>query len=361
MSRTSIRIACFAVLLVAACWRAPEPVPELKELVESLSEPGGYFDTDNLISNETAYTQVVHALEPVGGVYIGVGPEQNFHYIGRIRPTWAFILDVRRDNMLHHLLLNAVLVQSEAPYRYLCLLFSRRCEGPVDTADWDGLVAGFERASSDGELFAENLVAIFEHIEGRLHFDLESEERDAIEFVYRSYFEEQLGLRFSSYGRPPMPYHPSYRGLLMAEGPDGQPSHFLSRKHDYEHVRTMALEGRLVPIVGNFAGEHALRAVGRFVRERGETISVFYLSNVEFYLMRNGVYSDFVSNVKTLPISESSQLIRAYFSYGYPHPEALPGHRSTLVRQKAERFLELYDRGAYRSYWDVSTLDYEQP
>jgi hypothetical protein len=118
-----------------------------------------------LISNETAYTQVVHALEPVSGVYIGVDPEQNFHYIGRIRLTRAFILDVRRDNMLHHLLLNAVLVQSEAPYQYSCFLFLRRCEGPVHTGDWDGFIAGFERVESPGELFAENLVAIFDHIE----------------------------------------------------------------------------------------------------------------------------------------------------------------------------------------------------
>jgi hypothetical protein len=346
-------------LVVTCCRPAPEAVPQLEDLVERLSEPGGYFDTDNLISNETAYTQVVHALEPMGGVYIGVGPEQNFQYIGRIRPSWAFILDVRRDNMLHHLLLNTALIESETPYEYLCFLFSRRCEESPDDDDWDGLIEAFDRTKPNAEIFSENLIKILDRIKGPLHFDLDSEQRDVVEFIYRSYFEGQLGLRFHSYGRPPMPYHPSYRTLLLAEGPDGQPSDFLSRRGDYNHVRGLALRGRLVPVVGDFAGKHALRAIGRFVRERGETVSAFYLSNVEFYLIRNGVYSDFVENVRSLPITESSLLIRAYFSYGYPHPEALPGHRSTLVRQKARRFLELYDQGAYRSYWDVSTLDYE--
>nr|NIP59803.1 hypothetical protein [Gemmatimonadota bacterium]NIR80234.1 hypothetical protein [Gemmatimonadota bacterium]NIT86509.1 hypothetical protein [Gemmatimonadota bacterium]NIU30368.1 hypothetical protein [Gemmatimonadota bacterium]NIU35250.1 hypothetical protein [Gemmatimonadota bacterium] len=49
-------------------------------LVERLSEPGGYFDTDNLISNETSYLHVIGALERLGvtgGAYIGVGPDQN--------------------------------------------------------------------------------------------------------------------------------------------------------------------------------------------------------------------------------------------------------------------------------------------
>ena len=74
--------------------------------------------------------------------------------------------------------------------------------------------------------------------------------------------------------------------------------------------------------------------------------------------MRNGSFARYVNNVRAFPLSDESIFIRAYFSYGYPHPAALAGHRSTLVRQKARRFLDLYDQGAYRSYWDLSTLDY---
>ncbi|HEY7819745.1 MAG TPA: hypothetical protein VIG29_16100, partial [Vicinamibacteria bacterium] len=86
----------------------------------------------------------------------------------------------------------------------------------------------------------------------------------------------------------------------------------------------------------------------------------FYVSNVEFYLLRSGVFDRYVENVRGLPLSESSLFIRAYFSYGYPHPAALAGHRSTLVRQKIGRFLDLYDSGAYQDYWDVSTRDFER-
>ena len=45
----------------------------------------------------------------MSGVYIGVGPEQNFSYIARLRPTIAFIVDIRLENRNLHLLHKAVI------------------------------------------------------------------------------------------------------------------------------------------------------------------------------------------------------------------------------------------------------------
>src|SRR5688572_8292350 len=73
--------------------------------VARFSESGGFFDSDNLISNETSYLHVLGAIDGYsirGGVYIGVGPEQNFSYIARVKPELAFLIDIRRDNMLLH-------------------------------------------------------------------------------------------------------------------------------------------------------------------------------------------------------------------------------------------------------------------
>jgi hypothetical protein len=357
--RHSCALAAFFAL-ASSCTRTQPPLPGFRDLVQELSEEGGYFDTDNLISNETAYVQVIPDLEPAGGVYIGVGPEQNFHYIGRLRPKWAFILDVRRDNLLHHLLLNALLARSDTPRAYLCRLFSRRCPEEAGKLDFEQMVAVLEDSQPDRDVFARNLDEVFEHVDGRLAFPLDAKDRRVLELTYRSFFDEQLELRFQSHGRPPMPYHPTYRTLLLARDREGKPAHFLARPEDYRHVRRLALEGRLVPVVGDFAGRHALKAIGGFAREQGETVAAFYVSNVEFYLLRGGLFSSYVENVRALPLSEASQFIRAYFSYGYPHPAALAGHRSTLVRQRIYRFLELFDRGAYEDYWDVSTLDYER-
>ena len=86
-------------------------------LIERLSEPGGYFDTDNLISNETSYLHVMGKLREMGvtgGAYLGVGPGQNFSYIAQIRPNVAFLVDIRRDNLLQHLLYKALFELSDS-------------------------------------------------------------------------------------------------------------------------------------------------------------------------------------------------------------------------------------------------------
>src|SRR3954465_5854835 len=77
------------------------------QLVCDLSEPGGSFISDNFVSNERAFQRVIPELKTStkpGGVYLGVGPDQNFPYIAAIEPRMAFIVDIRRDNMLLHLM-----------------------------------------------------------------------------------------------------------------------------------------------------------------------------------------------------------------------------------------------------------------
>src|SRR5258708_1522705 len=113
-------LALVSTLALAACTLqgvAP-PVPQsFAGRVARLSEPGGDFDTDNLISNERSYLDVIPALKAAGvagGVYIGVGPDQNFSYIAHIRPSLAFIVDIRRDNLLPHLHFKTLLSASQS-------------------------------------------------------------------------------------------------------------------------------------------------------------------------------------------------------------------------------------------------------
>ena len=115
----------------------PTPAPSpFAQLVEKLSEPSGYFDTDNLISNEKSYLHVMPHLEQrdiTGGIYIGVGPDQNFSYIARIRPTVAFIVDIRRDNLLLHLLFKALFATARNRMEYLSLLTGRPVPDGVES------------------------------------------------------------------------------------------------------------------------------------------------------------------------------------------------------------------------------------
>src|SRR5690348_2948135 len=54
------------------------------QMVTDFSEPGGYFRSDNFVSNETSFQYVIPELQRTtrpGGVYLGVAPDQNFTYL----------------------------------------------------------------------------------------------------------------------------------------------------------------------------------------------------------------------------------------------------------------------------------------
>src|SRR5437867_7430215 len=64
-------------------------IEQFGRYIDEWSESEGFFDSDNFISNETSYLHVVDLLRQVkpGGIYLGVGPDQNFSYIVHARPA----------------------------------------------------------------------------------------------------------------------------------------------------------------------------------------------------------------------------------------------------------------------------------
>src|SRR5262245_46475623 len=93
ISRFQFAIPRFLTALALIVFLSAAAVPASKDhkvfggLISRLSEPGGFFDSDNLISNETSYLHVLGKLREMGvhgGVYLGVGPDQNFSYITKI-------------------------------------------------------------------------------------------------------------------------------------------------------------------------------------------------------------------------------------------------------------------------------------
>src|SRR6516165_11080637 len=121
--------------------RAAETLPaqlsdaEYWKMISDFSEPSGYFQYDIITSNESSYQVVLPDLmkkaQP-GGTYLGVGPEQNFTYIAALQPKIAFIIDIRRDMMLEHLMYKAVFEFAENRADFVSNLFSRK--RPADLA-----------------------------------------------------------------------------------------------------------------------------------------------------------------------------------------------------------------------------------
>src|SRR5215467_8846062 len=101
---------------------------EFWRIITDFSEPNGPFPYENFVSNEVSYQDILPDLTKIvkpGGAYLGVAPEQNFTYIAAIRPKVAFILDIRRQNMLELLMYKALFEMSADRVEFVSRLFSR--------------------------------------------------------------------------------------------------------------------------------------------------------------------------------------------------------------------------------------------
>lgn len=337
---------------------------EFSELIDSLSEPEGFFNSDNFISNESSYLHVMGKLKQLGvsgGVYLGVGPDQNLTYIAKVRPNMAFIVDIRRQNMLEHLIFKALFDFAPTRADFLSMLFSKPIdpERPLnDSVSLDLMVQYFARVPSDENLFQANLARIKEKIKKDYRVKLSEDDEVRLDYVYNAFFRDNVYIQFRSFGRPFSSRYPTLRDLLLETDLEGNRGHFLNSADDYNFLRQMHRRNLIIPVVGDFAGRHAFAAIARYLRSRGEKVSVFYVSNVEFYLLRSGKWEQYVDNVAQLPIDDNSLFIRAYFDYGLPHPEQRPRYWMATVLQRIRSFLRHQQANRYHSYWDVATLDY---
>ncbi|HVZ48551.1 MAG TPA: hypothetical protein VG916_07190, partial [Gemmatimonadaceae bacterium] len=267
-----------------------------------LSEPGGYFDTDNLISNEDSYLHAVSQLRQLraeGGTYVGVGPDQNFSYIAAVRPNVAFIVDIRHDNLLEQLLFKSIFALARNRAEYLALLFGR--VAPPDTAGWsaasvDSLLSYIEGARRDstgrGRVMARVRAS-------RLR--LPAADVATVARFHDAFVTAGPALRFNSFGRAPQPYYPDFRQLARERDREGNPASFLASEAAFRRVKDLEDRNLVIPVVGDFAGTHALAAIADWMKAHDERLTAFYTSNVEQYLFRDGGFRAFAASVARMP------------------------------------------------------------
>ena len=324
-----------------------------------LSEDGGYFDTDNLISNERSYLHVAEELRARagGGAYIGVGPDQNFAYIALLRPDVAYIVDIRRDNALEHLLFKALFERARNRLEYLALLTARRV--PDDLAGWDDrpledIVTYLEDAPVDEGRYADLAADVRARVV-RYGYPVTATDLARIERFHRAFVDAGMGLRFQSHGRAPQWYYPTFAELLLETDRAGVGAGAFRTEQDFRLLKRMQREHRIVPVVGDFAGPHALRAVGEELRATGLPVRAFYASNVEQYLFRQGVFDAFARNLRGLPRTPDAILIRSVFRPRTRNAVAhtLPGYMSAQMVQPIDSLLARMRSGGYRGYLDL--------
>jgi hypothetical protein len=349
---------------VGVAKQAPQRLsdPEYVRLIARLCEDPGFFNSDNLISNESSYLQVLGGLRSLrvrDGVYLGVGPEQNFTYIAKTRPHLAIILDIRRQNLLFHWLFKSLFEMSRNRAEYVSYLFCKPmpAKAPLNKkSDVEHLLTFFEPIPPDPELFKRNLALIESRIRQTHHFPLSAADGKVIRDMYKEFFDNQFEIRFRSYGRPMYHFYPSFKEISLEKDLEGHWGNYLNSEEDFHFLKRLQERNLIIPVIGDFAGPKAVRSIGTYVREMGETVSVFYVSNVEFYLLQNGAFGQYGENLKLLPLDEKSLLIRAYFRF--PHPERLPGYISATLLQRVSSFIQIFDAKQYFSYQELGLRDY---
>ena len=312
----AILVVC-ALLAVSSFLRSAETIPNeidartFWRMVTDMSEDTGYFRFQ-FMSNEVEFPSVIPDLKKTikpGGVYLGVGPEQNFTYIAAIQPKIAFIFDIRRDNMIEHLIYKAIFQASANRSEFLSKLFSIKPTGTfTEKSTADALFRAYTRSRPDSELFNQNLQSIKAALS---QFQLTRKDLAQVDEIYETIVRSGPGVDYSRFGG-------GYRGmsgyaaLMTATDDQGVAWSYLASEENFRFVREMERRNLIIPLVGNFAGPKAIRAVGTYLKEHGAAATMFYTSNVEQYLFQQGDdWRRYYANVATLPMEPSSVLIRS--------------------------------------------------
>ena len=304
-----------AVVAGVACGFHRPAVPavlsdgEFWQLSTRLSEPPGMFThSENLVSNELQFVQSVRFLGASGGVYVGVGPEQNFSYIAGLGPDMAFIIDIRRENRNLHLLYKALFEMSNDRVDFVSRLFSR--ERPVDLgADTSvqHLFAAYAAARPAAGLYETNRLLVHERLTTVHAFPLTSHDLNDIDRALHAFFTHGPSITYGPPSSENSP-RPSYRTLMTAKDMTGESRSYLASDGAFAAVKALHVSNRIVPVVGDFAGPTAIRGVAAYVKERGSRVTAFYGSNVEVYL--NSVQMKaYCANLAAIPANDRTWFI----------------------------------------------------
>ena len=331
-------------------------------LVTDYSEPDGFFRSDNLVSNERTFQEVIPELKKralANGVYLGVGPDQNFTYISALKPRMAFIVDIRRGNLDQLLFYKALVEMSTDRMDFLSRLFAReKPQALVENAAGlapNILFDAFIGIESNPELLQKNVDEIEKWLTVHHGFALTPDDLRGIEYVARAFFSEGPDLRYSFPSPRLARVFPTYAELQKTDDGNGMSYAYLSTEENFRALKEYERKNLIVPVIGDFAGPKALRAVGAYITSHGGLVNYVYTSNVEQYLFGSDAYRRYYASVATLPLHEQSTFIRSFFDRGFYYPPGVitPDLHSTQLLDPVNGLLKAFGKDEIMSYQDV--------
>src|SRR5262252_3223732 len=294
LKRIFVVSICCLVGCLAISSKAADTLPgrytdaEFWRMVTDFSEPGGAFPYENFVSNEVSYQDVLPELTRIakpGGAYLGVAPEQNFTYIAAIQPKVAFVLDIRRQNMIELLMYKALFEMSANRVEFVSRLFSRpKPIGLKTTASAEEIFKAFEPISGNSDLYKQTLQAINDRLIKQHQFKLTADDLKNIDYVFNVFLRGGPKMDYSYASSSPNNQVPSYYNLMVTTDGRGKNWSYLDTEERYKYVRDLQLKNLIVPLVADFGGPKTIKMIGQYLKDHESLVSAFYISNVEDYL-----------------------------------------------------------------------------
>jgi hypothetical protein len=235
---------------------------------------------------------------------------------------------------------------SEDRAEFLSLLFSRHRPQGLNTESTPAeLFEAYEKAVPDHALFEQNLRRIIKRLTVDHGFGLSVSDRGDIEYIYSAFFSHGPDIAYSA-----EPAVPTYTQLMLATDKNGDNHSFLASEANFGIIQKLQNGNLIVPIIGDFAGSKAIRAVAIYLKEHDTLVNAFYTSNVEQYLFLHGNWTKFYRNVAELPVGPESKFIR-WIPKGTRYATALKRNLNAL--SPIAEFMKAFDNGDIRNYREV--------
>src|SRR5678816_708939 len=184
----------------------------------------------------------------------------------------------------------------------------------------------YKRQRPNRALFDRTLKAIKDAVKAH-QYPLSGKDLDRITHILDVFYQggPQMDYRFAS--ATPTQNVPSFVRLMTASDHTGPNWNFLATRAAYDRVRDMQQRNVIVPLVGDFAGRKTLRAIASYLKAHGAVVSVFYISNVEYYIQPDSAkWASWQQNLGSLPVDDNSTFIRWVSSTGISSLEPLKPH-----------------------------------
>jgi hypothetical protein len=234
----------------------------------------------------------------------------------------------------------------------------------------------YEELGPDSALYVNTLERVFARLVQDHRFILDRDDSVSIRQVYSVFVDAGLDVNYASghsgtivvrsgaaqydpaslQRRPKRTGYSTFGSLMIEDDGAGVNRGWLGSEAAFRMVKDYQLRNLIVPVVGDFAGKQALRAIGDYLKARNTPVSAFYVSNVEQYLFEDAAnWKAFYANVGTLPLGENAMFIRSLSNRAQVTPRKADSRLAQLT-SPIDRVVKAYFAGAMKSYFDLIDL-----